>query len=353
MPRRVVPTRKLNTKLMDHGGRLDKKYKTSGKKQSRLDKKIVNRLLSILGIFLVLIGLFFGYQIYIKQQQFNSEMDSVVKRLDESFCKSFNKNLINTFLEIDVDDDENVLNAVIYLFSNDLQYGLNVTNYQFSIDNLGTQGTLKDLVKTNNLFLDKKSVFKYLSGYFYKEFNIKLDSVVISKKNYPLNDYFKMRSYGFLQKYFYKGFSIKNFSFYTDLCVNDFNSMLSSFYSSSLNINTYDYSSNFTVNSLFGMDEVKKEQIRIQILNSSGVEQWGFFIQKLFKSYGLNIVKVDSTQIPVRNTQISIDKEDIKSGNTLKLLRYLLMVNIEDKDIKNQENIYSDIYIILGQDSVV
>jgi len=129
--------------------------------------------------------------------------------------------------------------------------------------------------------------------------------------------------------------------------------MLSTFYSSSLNVKTYDYNSNYSVNSLFGMDSVKKEQIRIQILNSSGVDQWGFFIQRLFKSYGLNVVKLDNTQLPVRETQISVDKDEIRTGETLKLLRYLLMINIEDKNIKNQQNIYSDIYIILGQDSLV
>jgi len=330
---------------------VSRKYVKNTPKVKLFDKEILKRFLIALFIFLLVSGLFFAYQVYEKNIKFDEKLKSIVKRLDEDSCKVFKQNLVNTFLEIQVDNSEQVVNSTIYLFSNSVRYSINVNNYKFSIDNLGNQGTLKDLIKTNSIFLDKKSVFKYLSTFFYRNFYIKLDLVVIKNNENALDSYFSARSLTPLERYF-SGEVDTTYSLYTDLCFDDFNRLLSFFYSIPLATRTFEYTTNTSVKSLFGLDDIKKEQIRIQILNASGVEQWGFFMERLFENYGLNVVKLDNSGSVVNKTTISVDSNDIKDSATLNMLNYLLINPVVKNEIKNQENIFSDVYIVIGQDSI-
>lgn len=314
-------------------------------------KIILKKLLIIVSIFFLVLGLFFAYHVYEKNIRFDDKLKSVVRRLDETTCKIFKPNIVNSFLEIQVDGSEDVVDSTIHLFSESIHYSIKMNNYRFSIDNLGNKGTLRDLIKTNSIFLDKKTVFKYLSSFFYRNFYIKLDQVVIINRENALDSYFYAKSMTPLKKYFNDEIDT-NYYIYTDLCFDDFNNFLNFLNLTSLFKKNIEYNQNISVKSLFGLDDIKKEQLRIQILNASGVEKWGLFLEALLKSYGLNVVKLDHSNSIVNKTTISIDSDDIKDSATLKMLNYLLVNSVKNDEITNQENILSDIYVVIGTDSI-
>jgi hypothetical protein len=351
MQRKLTNQRKLKPNF-DKGDKLEKKYKTTKSKPKFRNSALRRRIIVGLSSVIFVCACVLGYIAYIEVQTFDARLASSINQLDDTSCRKYEYKLINSLLYIQEDENGELKDALLYLYSGNSKYTLSLNNYIFDIDNLGTQGTLKDFINTNNIFLDKKSVFKYLSNFFYRKFYIKLDSVVISNNSSTLNDYYKINSVNFILKAFHNKDQLSNFSFYTDLCNDDLSSMLRVFFSPVLTNHSFDYSSDIKIKDLFDLDSIKKEQVRIQILNSSGVDNWGNFMAKIFDNYGLNIVKIDSSNEVSSETKVLIDREELKNTNTVDILEYILSNN-SISDISTQESIYSDIYIILGQDSLV
>lgn len=330
-----------------------KSQKPLSKREQDLKNKLVRKMVIAGSILILIIFIVSAVFTWIKYLDFHYKLDSRLALFDQNTsCKPYNPNqsLIASFVSIDLNNDQSIKNIYLNIFNSKNKYSLNLNNYRIEIDNSGSKGTIIDYIKINNLFLDKKTLFKYLSTTLLRQLYVKIDYVLIGQ-NIDVKDINQQNS--LFYQYLFNQLAEDSFDYQitTDICKDSFYKLLQTYYDETPTVNTADYQDNFLNN--FDFSEIRKEQIRIYLNNRSGVEGWGDFYNDLMQEYGLNIVKLDNSVGATLKTSISIDDNNLKDTNTLKMIKYLLNNQVSDIDVNTQSNIFSDIYIELGEDSLL
>lgn len=348
--RKTLLKQKVSKASKHHKSKLQKPL---SKREQDLKNKILRRMFIVSSILILVIFIVSGVFIWIKYMDFYNKIDSRLELFDQNTtCKPYNPNqsLITSFVSIDLGNDQAIKNIYLNIFDSKNKYSLNLNNYRIEIDNSGSKGTIIDYIKINNLFLDKKTLFKYLSTTLLRQLYIKIDYVLIGQ-NINVKDISEQNN--LFYQYLFNQLAEDSFDYQitTDICKDSFYQLLQTYYDEIPTVTTEDYQDNFLSN--FDFSEIRKEQVRIYLNNRSGVEGWGNFYRDLMQGYGLNIVKLDNSVGATLRTSISIDDNNLKDTNTLKMIKYLLNNQVSDIDVNTQTNIFSDIYIELGEDSLL
>lgn len=299
---------------------------------------------SVLAVLITILGV--GWLNYT-----NKIKENIIPIEASAKCKDFSHSEVNSFLSIDIDKAENIKDIRLNLFSNERYYSYGIKDYVFLIDNGGTEGKIEEYIRVNNLFLDKKTLFKYLASLISRQLFIKVDYIIITKGEIKLDDYNKIRN-SYIQTLFDpSALKTDSFQIYTDICQGTFDSAIDSFFLNESRINRRDFNSS-KIKDLFELTNIKKEQLRVHINNKTGVTGWGKYYEEYLESYGLNVVKLDNSSSVTNKTTVSVDNESIKSSNTLRMVRYLVNNEVADIDVNTQTNIFSNVYIELGEDTL-
>lgn len=354
--KRTSPTKTKSTQKQsygfDRGGRLDSKYKEYKKEEKAVSKKIINSLILFLTSILLIATIVGGIYVYLKVSDYDTTLIRKVTALDTNFCKEYAVDRFEGVLLLSLDASQKLKTAEFKIFipTESKTYGFNFTNYEFLIDKAGTKGNLQRYVEINNVFLDKKSTFKYLSNLFYREFYLKVDKVVVQSDQGGLKEYSDLYTTDLYTKLNPQKSFEKNISIETDICRSSWNTFASEYAKRLKDSETVDFKKDKKISDLYSFNSVKKEQLRIQINNLTGLERAGNDFATTLTSYGLNVVKVDFNQITQKNTTIYIDRENLKSTQTLLILQYIIENQIKNPEIKIQSSIFSDVYIDMGED---
>lgn len=343
------------TLLLGKKSSLKKTEKTSKKNLSKreldLRKKIMQKVYLFVGVLALTLFFIGSIFIWVKSNQYKDLLNSKISYLDNS-CKIYQSDIINTFLTIELDKSQNIREIYLNIFDKEKKISFAITNYKFIIDNAGTEGTLIDYIRLNNLFLDKTTLFKNLSSTLVRQLFVKIDFVIILDNQKSPKDIKELD--GFFYQYLFDQLAAEKLEYQliTDLCKDSIKKIFEDFYSTNTNGSEIrDF--NATALSNFDFSDIRKEQLRIYINNRSGVENLGEFYRTLFQGYGLNVVKLDNSLGESPKTSIAIDDSSINGTNTLMMTKYLLNNQIGNIDVNTQTNIFSNIYIELGEDSLI
>lgn len=336
----------------DTGGRLDTKYKEFKKAKKPASKKFLNTLFIIFTLTALISTAIAGVYGFIKVNEYDSALLRRISNLDINYCKEYEVEKNEGILILTLNDSTHLKTAIFNFFvpTETVAYGFDFTNYEFAIDMAGTKGNLQKYIEINNVFLDRKSIFKYLSNLFYREFSIKVDKVVVQNTEGSLNEYSELYTADLYSKFNPKKGFEKNISIDTDICKSSWNTFVSEFSKKSKNSVVEDYQNNKKISDLFTFNTIKKEQLRIQINNLTGLDRAGSDFADTLQGYGLNVVKVDYNKESKKNTVIYIDRESLKTTQTLLVLKYIIENQIPNPEIKIQNSIFADIYIDMGED---
>lgn len=349
---KIKPSKKFQ---FDKPGRLDKKYQNlsiSKSKNSRNHSNILKKIYIVVLSALIIVFCISSYYLYIINNKFEASLTDRISLLEGEKCSEYKKSNVYTFLDIEFHDNA-VKSTNLRLFSNGIRYKINFDEFTFSIDSGGTKGTVADLIRSNSYFVNKDRIFQNLKNWFYRDFKIKVDGIFVTNENNTLEKYSQYYKYNIIQRFEFDYDKLNSINIKSDLCAESVNELISDYFINSSNREkSIKFNNNLQIKDLFIFDDIKKEQVRIQISNATGVGNWGDLIESIFTSYGLNVVKVDFQNEVIDKTSISIDKESLKNSVTISQVQYLLLSE-RSGEMKVEESLFADVYITLGVDSLV
>jgi hypothetical protein len=317
------------------------------KKNKRIDKKFI-----ILFSLIIVIITLFSSSIYflIKQNQYqNNLLSRITEIIDQNNqCRVLNKDQAS-FLNFYFDENGKIINFNLSIYKKSNLYINNLMNLNFRLDNQGNIGNISDYFDINKYFSNKEQLYKSISSRISRELKVKIDftfsieglSSLEELKNY--NDDF--------YNYLFSG-SNHTFKIISSVCKKDVQSILQDKSNFFTKRNMLELRGSRLDNSLLTIEEVKFEQLRVHIDNRTGVESYGEIFKEYLSNYGINVVKIDYASQMQKESEILIIDSYINDTDTFKQLMYLTDGRLRISQDDNI-NIFSDIYIVLGEDSMI
>ncbi len=329
-----------------------KTSKSLSQREKNQVRKIRQKIYLIAGSSLGIILVIFSGFVLFRFSEFNTKIENKISLIDQSSnCKKYIQNNINSFITVNLDSAERVKSISLNLFDREKAYSFDLSKYEFQIDNGGNTGTINDYIRINNLFLDKKTLFQNLSNILIRQAYIKVDYIIISKGTLGVNDAANIRS-DFWRYVLSTDALPADFEISSDICKDDLQKLFDDFYMSEKNIQQRMFRE-ASIGELFPLTDIRKEQLRVYLNNKTGAATWGEFYEKLLEGYGINVVKLDNSLTTNKKTVISVDDENLRGSRTFNMIKYILGNQVENVDVNTQTNIFSDIYIELGEDSLI
>lgn len=313
-------------------------------------KKNKNFLLSLFMLGLVVTS--YGAYSITKVKSFNQGGEQYIRNIDSN-CKNYNKDTtISSIAVLKFSNDETLKSIAVLSFNKDKTQLFDFTNTTFNIDKGYTKGTFNDYLAKNHLYLDRSKILNNISGLFLREFNVKVDYIISGDENFSLEAFFS----SFKSNVFSKFVSptqknITSQKVYSNICSEYINDIANIVNYTNIESRKVDFTSKKKLSDYFDLTEIKKEQVRVHINNTSGVEGWGGVMKKIFENYGINVVKVDDSAPSQFKTKVYFESKQLQGFQTSTQLTKLLQDPSVEFSVK--ENIYADIYIELGQDSLI
>lgn len=335
----------------DKGRRLslDKGKKKDSSKRMKTIIQIVFRAFILIAV--ILAGAF-ALSSFIKYRNYQESLKKVVLELDPD-CKKYNHNdELNSFLQVTLDQNKSLSKADFFIYNKEKIVDMDFTDVEFFIDQGVTKGTLKRYVELNNLYLDDSKVFKNMANLFLREFYLKVDHIVVNYSSYTISDYsFDRKSINSIILNDASSFTNK---IQTDVCRDSWNSFVEDYLTDGRNKRSIRFNPDETkISDLFNFSDLRKEQARIHLNNSTGVASWGSFLETYFENYGLNVVKNDFSPTISQKSRIYVDDEKFQNSKTLNQITYLIENVSSDYELGKKESIFADIYIDVGVDLLV
>jgi hypothetical protein len=348
--KKATVTRKPHKKhaVFDQGKPLKQAKIAAKKKQTALYGSIFRGL----ALFFILSCIISGGYSFLKVRAFDSALEQTIMQLEGS-CKDYSlTKSLNAVLLVTIDQTNTLKKAEYVVYDEEKKYAIDFTGITFAIDKGGTQGTLKDYIKANNIFLEEEKILGNLSNLFLREFYLKVDHIVVSRDGFGVTDFIAKRRMTVVTKLRDLNKPITH-TIKTDICRNSWTAFIEDLISEKRVTKQINYSDKTRITDLFFFGDLRKEQIRIHINNRTGVDHWGRYLTRLFESYGLNVVKIDNDITSSPKSKIYIDDNSLRNSATLQQIGYLINNMNENPLIENKGSIYSDIDIEVGQDLLI
>jgi hypothetical protein len=326
------------------------------KKNRRNDRKKITLLVRrffVLVILLLFLGWCFYsmYVIYTSNQEFNSNLASKVDSLEVNPCVVYKKGYVYSFVVMSYTNDV-VHNVYVYVLAEGKKFSIDLSDYEFDLAQ-GKKGRIADLVYLNRYFIDKTKTIQNLKLWLYEKLRLKVDSVIIIDDISKLIRYVELYSYNWIDKWRKINEIDNNIQIETDMCLDSFYDVITEYF---IRHNTpakqIKYYKDFLMSDILDLDDIKKEQVRIHIVNATGVENRENFVAELLSSYGLNVVKVDFDPEIAQQTTVAIDRQDLLKTHTLQQINYLIFKDREAQYVITDKSIFADVLITLGRDSL-
>lgn len=312
-----------------------------------------------LGSFLLLclFLIYFSWIFWEFQNYLSSNILNKFNLINQSNCVMLDENK-TSFALIDVNDQFQIKNLFYFLKLKE-KYILN--RFEDSQENkFNFVSSVNALLLTYANYANLDLFFLNLQSLFLETLSLKVDFVLVINNIEYFKELIEINRLDFLNKLINKKHlqeKIHNSQIFinTNLCKSNIHVLINKI----LNVFNLNYYVN--VNSLLNLKNyinllnIYKEQVRVHIENSSGSEKLGFIIKNLFENYGINVVKLDFNPESIDKTYLYIDKKSINNSvETVFLIDYLMNwgANFNYYKIFNEENIFAEIKIVLGNDSI-
>ncbi len=304
-------------------------------------------------ILLVFLGwsVYYIYIIYTINQEFNSKLASKVDSLEVSPCVVYKKGYVYSFVVMSYTNDV-VHKVYLHILAEGKKFRIDLSDFEFDLAQ-GQKGTIADLVYLNRYFIDKTKTIQNLKLWLYEQLKLKVDSVIIIDDISKLIRYVELYSYNWINKWRKINEIDNNIQIETDMCLESFYDVITEYFIlNNTPENQIKYYKDFVMSDILDLDDIKKEQVRIHIVNATGVENRENLVAELLSSYGLNVVKVDFDPEIAQQTTVAVDRQDLLNTNTLQQINYLIFKDREAQYVVTDKSIFADVLITLGRDSL-
>ncbi len=254
-----------------------------------------------------------------------------------------------TFIDLTMNNDALVASTLVMATENK-RIEVDVQNIQFTLDGGNTKGTLAEFISAKRVFLTRSKMYTSILEKVRAELQIKVDFILFSHKDFRFSNYMDYFELSLIQKSL-AYIDEPAFPMETNVCEEVWHAVIATYVSG-----TQDRVSRITSfgnpRDYFSFSEVKKEQLRIHIRNSTGIRTWGDFIKAYFEGYGLSVVKVDNSLEVKTKSVVYLNNEEVSRSESMNMVGYLL-VNIDgnsEYEINQEKSIFSDIYIDFATD---
>ncbi|MFW5720354.1 MAG: hypothetical protein ACOCXT_04985 [Candidatus Dojkabacteria bacterium] len=254
------------------------------------------------------------------------------------------------FIDLIMNNDTLVASTLVIATENK-RIEIDVQNIQFTLDGGNTKGTLAEFISAKRVFLTRSKMYTSILEKVRAELQIKVDFILFSHNDFRFSNYMDYYELSLIQQSL-AYIDEPAFPMETNVCEEVWHAVIATYVSG-----TQDRVSRITSfgnpRDYFSFSEVKKEQLRIHIKNSTGIRTWGDFIKAYFEGYGLSVVKVDNSLEVKTKSVVYLNNEEVSKSESMKMVGYLL-VNTDgnsEYEINHQEkSIFSDIYIDFATD---
>jgi hypothetical protein len=329
-----------------------KVYKSKSQKVSKArSKKVLSLVLNrSVYAFIALLVLISSLYLLLKVRSNTNALDNNISNTG-FVCNDYKPDaVLNSVLRVKKDKAGNLSDFNLIIYNKDKAVSVNFNDTTFNIDKNGKVGTLKEYFNLNKTYLSEDLLVKNLPNLFLSEFYIKVDNLIL-ESGYRFDTYMMQKDAPFYSKLSSTKKISETDKIKTTVCTKSWSDFMNDYTKvikwNNTNIN---YKDDFKVVDYFLMSEVKKEQIRVQIINKSGVENLGIFYQRFMENYGINIVKNDESTDVISKTHITQDNTKNTNKNTVGYVQYVLG---REGKVEDAANLFSDLSVELGQDSVI
>lgn len=348
-------TIKKSTKKTLHGATIanPKKNLRYHKQKSKSKKINFKSFLSFLLVLLpiLLISTLVAYFVYFPSL-FKSNIQNLYSFDSKESCKTLNSE-IYSFLFIN--NISTYPEFYIVLKYRDRTVYQDISTQEFSLHSTSTKSLLRDIFNKNAFFQDTVSASRNIQNIILRDTKIYTEFILYTETNLKFSSIFDSYTTNIFNQIYEYNFNNKlsEIKIFGNICTSEFVNLLDQTKKTDL-IYLEDENSPL---SYFNFNSIIKEQVRVELINFSGVSNWGNEIKNLLESYGINVIKV-SEDLAVKKTKTNYYKiNETNSKNTLEMLSYILnkgkQIQPDDKDnIKSASLLFADIYIELGTDVV-
>lgn len=210
----------------------------------------------------------------------------------------------------------------------------------------------KSFLVMNLYYVDNKTFLRRMRNMFWENLYLKVDIMVLTKDISIFKTFIEYESYDLIRKFlYYESLQTKVGEVYFDVCQDDLKKYILYFkpkLDKFREIKEHDF-----LDQIVRLDEIKKEQLRIHIVDQTGAEVWGSFVKRLLENYSIIVSKVDVSSRIIEKTEIRVSDSENLNSSTVSLLKYLLSIeqNLEKND--DITLIFSEIKVFLGRDLLI
>lgn len=311
-------------------------------------KKKLNFFLTIGVIFLLTLFL-----LYFRLLQIRSHADEVfmakVSNISGIYCKSFNpQSPLRSFLIIESENGMNLRSIRTLTIKDDDSVSFDLIDTEVELDKAFNMGKLQTFINQSKVYLNEDQILIALQSLFLKQLKYKIDYIIFIENGdvEGLSDFLNYKSI------LDEPDLADNMRIKTDLCPKALKDFLKES-SANLKKESISYSNQLKISDYLSFDEIYKEQLRIELIDLTGIGYQSLNIASYFENYGINVVRTGASESNTIETHIYYDSEESLNSNTMKLIVYLIDYQVTDAVTSEKGAIFSDIRINLGTTSIV